>query len=257
MDSNGTNPLDLALAPNPSGAPPNFIDPPSLESAFLGVGISLMAISSILVIIRIYTNYQHTGKLYIDDYLCLAGWASSIIYWAFFKTLVDMGTARHVWDIPASIITPSYARRLLIQQIFGNIAMWAVKACIQALFIRIFESVRWMRIASYLLMISTGILYVAAIIIWCIYCTPRANEDWGTSAGVVGLLVDILMFAMPFPIILRLQLRTPKKVGLCLVFAVAFCTVLSACASLAYRIIAFRGARGDLTWVGMNVFITT
>jgi hypothetical protein len=116
--------------------------------------------------------------------------------------------------------------------------MWAVKACIQALFIRIFDSVRWMRIASYLLMISTGILYVAAIIIWCIYCTPRANEDWGTSAvgrsssrmitalvvtqGVVGLLVDILMFAMPFPIILRLQLQTPKKLGLTLVFAVAF-----------------------------------
>jgi hypothetical protein len=67
MDSYGIDPLDLALAPNPSGDPPNFIDPPSLEPAFLGVGISLMVISSILVTVRIYTNYRHTGKLYIDD----------------------------------------------------------------------------------------------------------------------------------------------------------------------------------------------
>lgn len=62
-----TDHSNTSLTGNPSGAPPNFVDPPSLEPAFLGVGISLMIISTILVTIRIYSNYKHTGKLYSDD----------------------------------------------------------------------------------------------------------------------------------------------------------------------------------------------
>ncbi|CAO2650984.1 Nn.00g092810.m01.CDS01 [Neocucurbitaria sp. VM-36] len=268
--------LDLSkvpLAPNPNGLPPNFIDPPSLEPAFLGVGISLIAISAILLTIRLFANCKQTGKLWFDDFLCILAWVTSVGYWILFKTLVDDGTARHAWDIPASMVTSSYVKRLLAQQILGNFSMWAVKACILALFIRLFDSIRWIRITAWTLIASVGLFYLAAIAVWAAYCTPRAGEDWGVTAlarassqgitglvvaiGVVGLVVDCIMFALPFPIILGLNMRTPKKVGLLIVFAVAFCTVVAACASLAYRIVAFQGARGDPTWVGMNVCITS
>lgn len=263
----------IPLAPNPDGAPPNFIDPPSLEPAFLGVGISLMTISAILLAIRIIANYKHVGKLWFDDFLCIIAWVISVGYWALFRTLVADGTARHAWDIPASMVTPSYVKRLLAQQILGNLAMWAVKACILALFIRIFDSIRWIRITSYTLIVAVGLFYLAAIAMWSAYCTPRPGENWGASAlerassqgisglvvaiGVVGLVVDCIIFALPFPIIIGLNMRTSKKLGLLVVFAVAFCTVVAACASLAYRIVAFQGARGDPTWVGMNVCITS
>lgn len=57
----------IPLALNPNGSPPNFIDPPSLEPAFLGVGISLITLSAILLSIRILANYKHAGKLWVDD----------------------------------------------------------------------------------------------------------------------------------------------------------------------------------------------
>ncbi|KAJ4368975.1 hypothetical protein N0V83_006057 [Neocucurbitaria cava] len=210
----------IPLAPNPNGSPPNFIDPPSLEPAFLGVGISLITLSAILLSIRILANYKHAGKLWVDDFLCIIAWVSSVGYWILFKTMVDDGTARHAWDIPASIVTSSYVKRLLAQQILGNFSMWAVKACILALFIRLFDSIRWMRITAYALIVALGLFYLAAIAVWAAYCTPRGGEDWGATA-------------------------------------LARATVVAACASLAYRIVAFQGARGDPTWVGMNVCITS
>lgn len=143
--------------------------------------------------------------------------------------MVDDGTARHAWDIPASIVTSSYVKRLLAQQILGNFSMWAVKACILALFVRLFDSIRWMRITAYALIVALGLFYLAAIAVWAAYCTPRGGEDWGATAlarastqgitglvvaiGAVGLLVDCVMFALPFPVILGLHMRTPKKVA--------------------------------------------
>lgn len=62
-----TNLSKVFLALNPNGDPPNFIDAPSLESAVLGVGTSLMLTSIIFVTLRLYTNIKHVGKLGIDD----------------------------------------------------------------------------------------------------------------------------------------------------------------------------------------------
>jgi hypothetical protein len=62
--------MDLSTIPmgmNPSGAPPNFVDPASLAAATYGVVISLIAASMPFVIIRIYNNWTQYSKLGVDD----------------------------------------------------------------------------------------------------------------------------------------------------------------------------------------------
>jgi hypothetical protein len=56
----------IPLMPNPSGAPPNFVDPPDLMGAVLGVGITLMILSGILLIFRLVTNHK-ISKVRLDD----------------------------------------------------------------------------------------------------------------------------------------------------------------------------------------------
>lgn len=63
----GTDLSTIPLAPNPNGSPPNFVDPPSLANTILGVAIPLMVISTILVGIRLATNFKNTRKLGLDD----------------------------------------------------------------------------------------------------------------------------------------------------------------------------------------------
>lgn len=57
----------VPLALNPNGNPPNFVDPPSLDAVVLAVGITLIALSSCMLILRLFANFKHTGKLGLDD----------------------------------------------------------------------------------------------------------------------------------------------------------------------------------------------
>ena len=75
------------------------------------------------------------------------------------------------------------------------------------------------------------------IVIWILFSVPRGRHHWGAQSlekatsktvegfvvlnGIENLVVDTIIFAIPFPPILSLQMRTRKKIGLVLVFAVA------------------------------------
>lgn len=89
--------------------------------------------------------------------------------------------------------------------------------------------------------------------------------------GVVSVITDCITFAMPFPIIISLQLSPKKRLGLLIVFFIAFwyvinflvesfadfrSTVVASCASLAYRVLVYKGVT-DATWVAMRVIITS
>jgi hypothetical protein len=63
----GVDPSQVPLAANPSGAPPNFVDPPSLIVAVQVVGIVLAVISLILVTSRLVLGYRLKRPFGLDD----------------------------------------------------------------------------------------------------------------------------------------------------------------------------------------------
>lgn len=66
----GIDPSQVPLAKNPSGAPPNFVDPPSLLIAVQSVGIILAAISLMLVISRFILGHRLKRPFGLDDRTC-------------------------------------------------------------------------------------------------------------------------------------------------------------------------------------------
>jgi hypothetical protein len=58
-----TTPLTL----NPSGAPPNFINPETQAPTVLGTGLLLIIISTICTAIRCHSSLKSTKKLHLDD----------------------------------------------------------------------------------------------------------------------------------------------------------------------------------------------
>jgi len=78
-----------------------------------------------------------------------------------------------------------------------------------------------------------SLVYGANIVISAVYCIPRKGESWNGEAvercakstwsavviGVFSLISDILIFVLPFPLLLKLKLTKSKKVGLVAVFS--------------------------------------
>jgi hypothetical protein len=61
------NYCEIALAQNPSGAPPNFVDPPSLIATVQAVGITFSIVALALIVARLHIRAKNKNALGMDD----------------------------------------------------------------------------------------------------------------------------------------------------------------------------------------------
>ncbi|KAL8778242.1 MAG: hypothetical protein Q9194_002114 [Teloschistes cf. exilis] len=154
------------------------------------------------------------------------------------------------------------------QQMLIGPTIWAAKAAILALYIRVFGPVRWLRITSYGLIIFMFLFYWSNVAIAGAYCIPRNGSPWNATTfakcaepaldivvGILDVATDLVLYFLPFPVINKLQLAPRKLLGLRVVFLVGFIAVIGSTASLAYKVKVFRG--NDSLWNGISVAITT
>lgn len=121
-------------------------------------------------------------------------------------------------------------------QVLGSVAHTLVKGAILLFFIRLFGTLRWIRVSCYGLLISTLVLYGAYLIALLCLCIPARGHAWdsvlldrcSTTApatimiGVCGMIIDMAMFIIPFFIIAGLHAKRRQKKGLIIVFLIGF-----------------------------------
>ncbi|UKZ64993.1 uncharacterized protein TrAtP1_006195 [Trichoderma atroviride] len=263
------DPSIMPLAPNPDGSPPDFMSGPSLAPVNVAIGSIIIALSAIIVTLRLYASYKHIGRLSLDDCFCLGSEIVVLVYWGLLTAELGRGIGRHASDLPVSVVSSWVLKRHVVSQFFGATGNWLSKASILAFFIRVFGSLRWVRIACYALFVLLSMGAITHIGLFAVLCVPHGHEIWdfklmmrcGTGApvtvavGVCILLIDIAIFILPFPIISSLNMDKNKKRGLFIVFLIGFAIIVTSTVGLAYRIIVMNST-DDPTWNGANVSIT-
>ncbi|KAI1824548.1 hypothetical protein F4861DRAFT_505405 [Xylaria intraflava] len=260
----------IPLAPNLNGDPPNFDGGPSLQTTILGTGVAFITLSLAVVLVRLVTSFKTTLRLHLDDYLCLIGAAAGISYWfVFYELQVKHGIAKHTWDIAVSSVTETVTKGQVASQVLTSIANPCVKASILVFFLRLFGTLRWIRILCYTLLTLIAVFYGAYFIALLSLCIPGHGEGWDSALvakcnrttpatiliGVFAVIVDIIMFVTPFLVIVKLNAGRDRKRGLSIVFLIGFLIVVTSVVGLAYRIIIEIGTP-DPIWNGANVSIT-
>ncbi len=110
--------------------------------------------------------------------------------------------------------------------------LWASKAAVLALYLRLFGPKRWLRHASYIALVILTLVYWSSPVVAGIFCAPRAGKPWdgeviircvgsrvmGPVHGAVGVAADIFLLILPMPVIFRLNLATGRKIALAAVF---------------------------------------
>ena len=66
----GIDPANVPLRPPPTGQISNFVNPPSLAPVAEGVGGSLVAIETLLLCLRTWSNFKTFGRLRFEDCTC-------------------------------------------------------------------------------------------------------------------------------------------------------------------------------------------
>lgn len=123
---------------------------------------------------------------------------------------------------------------MLINNSFYGPCLFSVKCSIFLLFLTIFGELRWMRILVWLGLLTTGLFYFAALLVFTISCSPRGDEDYlesfskaryGSRTITFSLVMtsfsvvsDFYLFVLPIPAVLGLHMRTGKKLGILAIF---------------------------------------
>lgn len=125
---------------------------------------------------------------------------------------------------------------LFSQQIILSFAIFFSKTSIFLLFHQIFEVKTPMRIAITAGITFCGLLYFVTIPMSALLSAPHVGETWasvltsgrpqknllwGVVQAALSILLDLFIFILPIPVILRLHLSTQKKVQLIAVFTTA------------------------------------
>ncbi|KAF2756328.1 hypothetical protein EJ05DRAFT_487244 [Pseudovirgaria hyperparasitica] len=259
----GVDPSLIPMSTNPSGAPSNFINPPSLKDSQFAGGLTLIILSTVFLIFRAYTNLRLTRRLFIDDYLCFLAHAGGIVYFASQRKMCEAGIGRHSWDTSVAMLTDQVMQNQILSQMIIAPTLWAAKSAILALYLRIFGKVKWLRISSYIWIFLMAIIFGLNIVISGVFCVPRSGEAWADVTfkrcsdsawislivGVFAVIADLVILLLPFPIIMHLRLSTSKKIHLGIVFSTGVILVALSVVSLALRVIIYEGK--DPFWYGI------
>ncbi|KAI8961148.1 hypothetical protein F5Y11DRAFT_240518 [Daldinia sp. FL1419] len=241
-----------ALAP-PDGIESNFTNPPNMTAMAFAATTLCLVVSSLSVIVRLYSRFFCTRTPVIEDYLVVAAFGTYVGYiYVTYWLLEDIGFFVHQWDIRVKDMTT----HLYIVHIGTNLysaTMIVMKASIPKEWCRIFaphqhrSAFYWI---CHIIMVLNIIFYSIAILVENFSCFPHEriwdqlipgrqclNVNAILIAGAsINIVLDFMILMLPQKVIWGLQMSKSKKIGVSLVFTIGLFACTSAVARLAYTV---------------------
>ncbi|KAF2877752.1 hypothetical protein BDV95DRAFT_555853 [Massariosphaeria phaeospora] len=229
---------------------------------YISSQITMCTVTLGIIGIRLWVNYSHSRKFLADDYLCVIALAfvasysatSSMMNWAF--------------NSPPTDVSIKYITRLAAACIFtATSAMYFSKLPLLIFFLRTFGVKRWVRYTCYSLMTFTAVGFFASAMYTGIWCSPEihtadvpylfncvsATFYTTVSRNALSLAVDVVIFVLPLPIVLRLKMALHNKIGIALVFLTGSFALIAGVVSLYFQSSQIRSTSSNIT----NAMLTT
>ncbi|KAI0150013.1 hypothetical protein F4776DRAFT_672145 [Hypoxylon sp. NC0597] len=226
---------------------------------FEGVGITLLLITTSFVSMRFLVSIRSFNKVNPGDYLS----ATALLCTTASFATTDLAL-RALDSQSSSLPTFHNMQASLIRfvtftsVILVLLSLWTSKASIFFIYIKIFGIHRWLRYASWIAIVITGLLYVGTLCVSAVKCPmsePERLNEWamdcirgtvitGVAFGFVSIFIDAMILCLPIPVIYQLQLDLPKKIALFSVFFTGIMATVASIVSLYYK------------WASLNAWAT-
>ncbi|EPE33788.1 hypothetical protein GLAREA_06801 [Glarea lozoyensis ATCC 20868] len=221
--------------------------------AFLGVGTALVVVTAVFVAMRLIANIQ-TKRLLIDDAVPVVA------------TLLLAGTYALAYISMKALFDPTSSLKYMAElataiDFISGFAIWSSKAPILLLYIRLFGVKNWLKVSSYITLAVTFIIFFVGMVYTGVACSPgnkvldipfilnctTTSTKIGVTLGTTSVVADLIILVLPIPVILKLQMAGPKKIGLFIVFLTGVFAIVASAVSLYYKWGSFKGTSNDLT----------
>ncbi|KAI0166074.1 hypothetical protein GGR57DRAFT_509759 [Xylariaceae sp. FL1272] len=212
----------------------------------LGVVISVLILSTVSFVLRIWARFSTGAKLWWDDY-----WMFWVMFVCALMSTFDLlglrfGSGKHQADLPKAEAT-TFVKLLWIYMLLWATGVFSVKIGILLFYWRIFQKTPKFRVAAIAVaFFSTGI-FLSNFFSFTFQCIP-VQKFWlpdtdgacfdqnafYLSSAVINVVGDIAVLALPLPIIWKLQASRSKKWSLSFLFLLGAFVVFAS----VFRIVA-------------------
>ncbi|OAG04931.1 uncharacterized protein CC84DRAFT_1260216 [Paraphaeosphaeria sporulosa] len=223
-----------ALMP-PPGVTPNFINPPNQNKLGYGLIYSCAVVCAAVVCIRLYASLICRKKMNIEDYLAIValGVTGGFLYISF-RILLVPGLYVHQWNVQLKDLA------MILFNVNNNYILYGIiimllKAAILLEWTHLFVPLGirngfWW--TCHAILWANVMFYIACTVVENFSCAPR-EKIWNKlieghcvnnpalimSSGILNMVSDVVIFALPQKMIWSLHISTRKRVGICLLFA--------------------------------------
>ncbi|KAL2883226.1 hypothetical protein SGCOL_001417 [Colletotrichum sp. CLE4] len=231
----------ITALPPPEGYVVNFDDPhrQAVPEAYYVAGFGTL-LSILLMAQRLYTKAFLIGRLQWDDVFLLLAWFTSIATIGLCVHMFAYGSGGvHGWEISIE------KYKIYMMDVFLAAAIYTLCGSFAKVSLLIFyfrlSPQRWFKRAVWIsLAIIAG--YSSGIFFALVFACDPIAMSWdvtiteGTcinrpslyiATAVANIISDLILFALPLPIVVKLQIPRRQKIGLFFIFAVGSLTVVT------------------------------
>ncbi|KAL2037557.1 hypothetical protein N7G274_009669 [Stereocaulon virgatum] len=253
-----------ALAP-PPGVHPNFVNPYSLNPAFVATTVLCLLFATLAVTVRLAVNLSGPNKkLRVEDYTSLVSWLGLV--WTCLLAVLETrkGLGRHQWDVPIADMK-TLLKLNYFTRVYYAPTILAAKLTILLQLMRIFVTTKRglvFRLIQFLIW-SNVCFYIGHLLVIIFQCTP-VPKAWNASIGghciaknvgllassTINVLSDVLILILPLWTIWHLKMPIQKKVSVSAAFAAGIFAVFAGIMRLDYSVQMNNAT--DLTFVRLQ-----
>ncbi|KAM5355398.1 hypothetical protein ACJ41O_002044 [Fusarium nematophilum] len=199
----------------------------------IGIASLLLFISTLVVALRVVSRAM-IRQIGWDDWAAMATLVFIIASGSTIMSMTRYGLGRHIYTIPPESLV-LYGRAFWISILTYMMALGGVKLTFLLQYFRLM-SVSRLRHVYLGAIVFIAVWSISQVILLCLQCIPlHAVWDpsvkgrclpnvtaWWYFNGIFNIVTDFAILAMPFPVLLKLQLPKAQRVVLAFVFGLGF-----------------------------------
>ncbi|KAF1955041.1 hypothetical protein CC80DRAFT_566311 [Byssothecium circinans] len=250
QDPRTLDPNVCPALPPPPGVTPMNPNADTIMPYLIDTVIACLAVVVPAVALRIFTKGYILRRLQVEDYSLLLALVAFAATNGLNVKAQDFGCGKHMWDVSITHVMISFKYINWVSIVYA-ISVFFVKLALLLQIQRIFAAAQkghtfWI---TWALILSNGAFYISVMFAYILQCTPRA-KIWNPTipgkcidvrvvsmaSGVINIMSDVAIFALPVTEVLRLHMPLRRKLGITAVFA----TGAIACAACVIRFVYVR-----------------
>ncbi|KAI4837646.1 hypothetical protein E4T44_08236 [Aureobasidium sp. EXF-8845] len=245
----------------PPGMTSNLINPVSTGYQQTTCNILCLVFVTLFVTARIYTRIRLVKCVSWDDYLIIL---ATLVFYSdvgCFQYIVAVGLGRHLWDVSAERFSPYFLETWTFAAMIYSVCMLLTKMSILMLYRRLFpiENFRYLWWMCVFCTVGYGLGAIFSSLFACVPVRAQWDLTVPTSRcinkqafyignGVMNIITDLMVLALPIPIVWRLTLELRQKIILSVVFTLGSISCVISLVRLLSIVTWIRVGDSDITY---------